>query len=457
MLSSMRTDFNQTSVVNDADTLRTLNTFAVDLMSIRNVEDLLWYVAQNVVGRLGFVDCVIYLSNDEETELTQAAAWGEKNPFGRQILNPLVIPFGNGITGEVAKTRKSVIVDDLLTETNYIADTQIARSEICVPLISGDRVLGVIDSEHPDFAAFGEGELEILSTVAAMTSAKIDLLAETRTSQRRYEDLMEAHAELTRETNNRKTLEAELFEARQLEAIGRLTGRFAHEFNGLLTVIAGNMELLELSTSPDDAAELRGNVTAASARGAELIKDMLAFAQQTRLKPETLSLNTLVSTVCASFDAALQPRLAQSLASDVWPVAVDPVAIQNIVHRLARNGFEANEEGGGVHVATENVFHTLAEDRRFPSDLTPGRYVRLSVTDEGAGIPEKYQSQIFNPFFTTKDVGEGTGLGLSVVLGVMRQSGGAVAVRSAPGKGSTFELYFPAATPEPATRFPTLP
>ncbi|MEM0930774.1 MAG: ATP-binding protein, partial [Pseudomonadota bacterium] len=131
---------------------------------------------------------------------------------------------------------------------------------------------------------------------------------------------------------------------------------------------------------------------------------------------------------------------------DLWPISVDPIAIQNIVQRLALNGFEANKDAGIVKIATENVFHTLAEDRQFPSELLPGRYVRLSVSDQGNGIPEKYQDQIFDPFFTTKDVGQGTGLGLSVVLGVMRQSGGTVAVRSAIGEGSTFELYFPACT-----------
>jgi len=428
----------------EAQMLRTLNTFAVDLMSIPSVEDLFWYVAQNVVGRLGFVDCVIYQSNESQTELTQAAAWGEKNPFGRNIINPLIISFGSGITGKVAQSGKPIIVDDLLQDENYIADTQPARSEICVPLTAAGQVVGVIDSEHPEVAAFGESELEILSTVAAMTSAKLELLAESQRSHRRYEDLVAAHSQLTAETSNRKALEAKLFEARKLEAIGWLTGRFAHEFNNLLTVISGNIELLELDEPLHRGQDNLDSIKSASGRGAKLIHDMLAFAQRTRLAPEVLDLNKLVSAFCENFEQSLAQNVENALAQGLWPVSVDPMAMENMLLNLVVNGIDAMPNGGTLEIVTENIFHTLQEGRHFPSELTPGRYVRLSVSDQGKGISEDHLPMIFDPFFTTKPVGEGTGLGLSMVLGVMRQSGGAVAVHSEAGIGSTFELYFPA-------------
>lgn len=445
MLQPVPTNLNKRSRASEAQMLRTLNTFAVDLMSIPSVEDLFWYVAQNVVGKLGFVDCVIYQADKGQTELTQAAAWGEKNPYGRNIINPLIIPFGRGITGQVAQSRKPIIVDDLLKDENYIADTEPARSEICVPLICGGRVAGVIDSEHPDIAVFGEAELEILSTVAAMTSAKLELLAETDRSQDRYEDLVIAHTQLTQETNNRKALEAKLFEARKMDAIGRLTGRFAHEFNNLLTVIGGNIELLEHDVPDAESRDTLQGVKTASARGAQLIRDMLAFAQRTRLSPVTVDLNALVSTFCQDCERTLASSVEQSIAADLWPVSVDPVAVDNMLLALALNGIEAMPKGGRIKVATENIFHTLPEGQHFPSELTPGRYVRLSVSDHGPGITAEHMAQIFDPFFTTKAVGEGTGLGLSMVLGVMRQSGGTVAVQSEVGTGSTFQLYFPAA------------
>ncbi|MEL7116398.1 MAG: ATP-binding protein, partial [Pseudomonadota bacterium] len=442
MLQPVPRSDRQSARPSEAQMLRTLNTFAVDLMSIPCVEDLFWYVAQNVVGKLGFVDCVIYQADDAQTELRQVAAWGEKNPFGRSIIDPLVIPFGRGITGQVAQTREAIIVDDLLEDKNYIPDTEPARSEICVPLICAGRIAGVIDSEHPNIAVFGDAELEILSTVAAMTSAKLELLAQTQRSQERYEDLVHAHAQLTLEVKNRKALEAKLFEARKQDAIGQLAGRFAHEFNNLLTVISGNVELLQIEGLDQAAHPTLEGVKTASARGAQLIRDMLAFAQRTRLTPEVVDLNAHVAAFCGTCAKTLGRPIQQILTPDLAPVVIDPTALDNILFALALNGIEAMPEGGRLTIETQNIFHLYPEGQ-FPSDLVPGQYVKLSVSDQGTGIREDVISQIFDPFFTTKAVGEGTGLGLSMVLGVMRQSGGTVAVQSEVGHRSVFDLYFP--------------
>lgn len=433
-----------TQITIEAQMLRTLNTFAVDLMSIPSVEDLFWYVAQNVVGKLGFLDCVIYQANEAQSELTQVSAWGEKNPYGRDIINPMVIPFGRGITGQVAQSRKPIIVDDLWQDENYITDTQPARSEICVPLIISGRIVGVIDSEHPEAAAFGDPELELLSTVAAMTSAKLELLEEANRSHDRYDELGAAHTRLTQETSKRKVLEAKLAESRKLEAVGRLAGRFAHEFNNLLTVISGNLELLELEGPGGETKETLDGAISASTRGATLIRDMLAFAQRTRLTPKTLDLNASVSAFCETSMGSLNHRIERSLSNDLWIVSADPVAIENMLLNLTLNAIDAMPDGGRIRLTTENVFHMLSDERPILSELVPGRYVRVSVTDEGTGIAADCLPQIFDPFFTTKGPGEGTGLGLSMVLGVMRQSGGTVIVQSEISHGTTFELYFPA-------------
>ncbi|MEM7641148.1 MAG: ATP-binding protein [Pseudomonadota bacterium] len=413
-------------------------------MAIRSAEDLFWYVAQNVVGRLNFVDCVIYRADG--TELTQVAALGEKNPYGRTILNPLRIPFGQGITGQVAETREAIVIEDLLKDRNYIPDTQPARSEICVPLISQGRVVGVIDSEHPEIAAFGQAELEVLTTVAAMTSAKLDLLAEAERSSRRYGDLVEAHVQLTQEIDSRKALEAELFEARKLEAVGRLTGGFAHEFNNLLTVIAGNLDLLEMHLSEPEPLTCMRDARDAANRGAKLIQNMLAFAQRARLEPKLTDLNTLVKTTCDSDGRGLHEGIHLDLVADPWPVQIDPVVAEIALINLIINGREAMSPDGQLTIRTENIHHDPVCDKALAIEIGPGRYVRLSVTDQGGGIDPDAMPRIFDPFFTTKPTGQGTGLGLSMVMGFMKQSGGWV--RALPGEsgGTTFELYFPAAT-----------
>ena len=424
----------------------------MDVISIRTAEDLFWYVARNVVGRLNFVDCVIYRADAACTTLEQVAAWGEKNPYDRVIINPLRIPFGEGITGGVAQGAKPIVVDDLLADQNYIPDTQPARSEICVPLISMGRVVGVIDSEHPDIAAFGPEELEVLTTVAAMTSAKLELLAEAERSDRRYRDLVRSHAQLAEEIDTRKALEAELFEARKLESVGRLTGGFAHGFNNLLTVISGNLELIEEEFARQEAeATLRDwlrEARDATDRGAAQIRDMLAFSQRMRLQPRPTDLNALVSAVCDRSGRRLVEEISLDLAADAWDVNIDPAVMEVALVNLLMNARDAMAEGGLLRIRTANVDRApgaAAAGGGLELDLLPGRYVRLDVIDEGTGIKADAMQRIFDPFYTTKPVGQGTGLGLSMVQGFIRQSGGAVSARPARPRGTAFELFLPAA------------
>ena len=433
----------------EAATLRTLNVFAVDVIAIPSVEDLFWYVAQNVVGRLNFIDCVIYQADPSKNELTQVAALGEKNPFGRNIINPLKIQFGDGITGQVAENRKAVIVDDLLKDQNYIADTQLARSEICVPLVIGDRVVGVIDSEHPEPNAFGKAELDVLTTVAAMTSAKLELLAEADRSKRRYHEIVQSHAQLAEKVTNRKALEAKLFKAQKLEAIGHLSGRFAHEFNNLLTVVSVNLEFLESDLQNPEMLECLSDAQTATARGVQLVRDLLAYSQRTRLNPVNIDVNNLAAKVCENCLPMLKKgvHLETDLQDDLWQINADQKSTSNALLNLILNAHDAMPEGGNLCVSTKNVLHNLNEHRVFITDLAPGSYVRLSVKDQGVGIPNDRVPQIFDPFFTTKIIGAGPGLGLSTILGFLQQSGGTVAVETKPNYGSTFHLYFPAIEP----------
>lgn len=153
--------------------LRVLNSFAVSLMAINNYDDLVWYVAKEVVARLGFVDCVVYDYNQERQVLVQRAAFGEKNPSGRMIANPLEIPIGKGITGTVARRRRPVVVGNLSSFPGYVADLSPALSELCVPLLYGDELLGVIDCEDPRENYFTAEHQDMLVAVASLTSSKI--------------------------------------------------------------------------------------------------------------------------------------------------------------------------------------------------------------------------------------------------------------------------------------------
>ena len=290
--------------------------------------------------------------------------------------------------------------------------------------------------------------MEVLITIAAMTSAKLDLLAEVERSNQRYHDLVAAHAKLSLDATSRKSLEAELFNARKLEAVGRLTGRFAHEFNNLLTVVLGNLEFLdEVIGDAPFADSLRAAQTAAQ-RGGDLIASMLAYSQRTRLSPEVVDLNILIRENLEIDVMVQNGSVAMDLANDLSAINVDPKILKTVMLQLISNAQHAmTPQDREVFFVTQNVAHTLSDNQPLATQLPPGNYVCLSVRDCGVGISPQDLQQIFDPFYTTKPVGSGLGLGLSLTLGFMQQSGGSVAVHSYVGEGSTFQLYFPAVTP----------
>ncbi len=183
----------------DRSSLRVLNDFAIELISIVDELDLAWYVAREVVGKLGFADCVIYFVDHDQALLCQVAAIGHKNPKENEISNLLKVPVGSGITGHVANTREAIIVDDLINDSRYVPDLKLARSEICVPLISDGKVLGVIDCEDSRAGYFGQRHLELLTTVSAMASSKLALLNKDkvlRKNERNYRAIVEDQTEM---------------------------------------------------------------------------------------------------------------------------------------------------------------------------------------------------------------------------------------------------------------------
>ncbi len=238
----------------------------------------------------------------------------------------------------------------------------------------------------------------------------------------------------------------------RLSAIGRLTGGVAHDFNNLLAVIMGNLELLR---DEDLEAERSGLIDAAlgaTRRGADLTRNMLAFARRSRLSPERLDLTGVIDEAQEWIGRTLPEtvRVETSLQPDLWMVSVDRNSLENALLNLILNARDAMDSRGRLTISASNV--EVAADVIEPGGdaLSRGRYVMVSVSDSGPGIPEAQLAKIFDPFFTTKAPGQGTGLGLSMVAGFVAQSGGAVRVRSDPGVGTTFNLYFPALAAEPS-------
>ncbi len=243
--------------------------------------------------------------------------------------------------------------------------------------------------------------------------------------------------------SHRKETEAALQQAQKMEAVGQLTGGIAHDFNNMLTVISGNLEMLDISGMDDESCTNIVVARNATARAAELTNRLLAFSRQQDLEPENTSVNELV----AGMTDMLQRTLAESvtletqLAEDLWQARIDTSQLENALVNLCINARDAMLSCGGVlRISTANICEDEAAN--IP-DLPAGEFVRLTIADDGEGIAAEALPRIFEPFFTTKDKGKGSGLGLSMVYGFVRQSGGQLFVSSTPGQGTTVSIYLP--------------
>ncbi|MFN3623080.1 MAG: PAS domain S-box protein [Hyphomicrobium sp.] len=257
--------------------------------------------------------------------------------------------------------------------------------------------------------------------------------------------------ELEAEIGRREAAQAALIQAQRMEAFGQLTGGVAHDFNNLLTIITGNLELLGNAADQVASRTLVKRAADAADMGAALTKRLLTFARRRRLSPQVLDLNELVLGLMEILKRSIgEPiTLTTMLAGNLWKTKVDASEVENAILNLAINARDAMPHGGALIVETRNV---AGSD--LPFDGGGREFVLLSVSDTGQGMPPEVLERAFEPFFSTKEPGRGTGLGLSTVYGFAEQSGGHASIESILGRGTTVALYLPradsAVAPKPA-------
>lgn len=247
--------------------------------------------------------------------------------------------------------------------------------------------------------------------------------------------------------SERKAIEAQFRQAQKMEAVGQLTGGIAHDFNNLLGVIVGNLDLLRLDmeTKPiPRQLELVDRMLDAAERGASLTHRLLAFSRRQTLHPQLVDINRLMTGMSSMLRRTLGGTIDVSAheTRGLWPVKVDPGHLESAILNLAINARDAMPQGGKLTLTMAN---TTADDdfvEAYPN-MEPGDYVKISVADDGVGMPPDVLERCFDPFFTTKEVGKGSGLGLSMVYGFVRQSGGYVRIDSSPGRGTVVHIYLP--------------
>ena len=362
--------------------------------------------------------------------------------------------------------------------------------DVCMPDLDGFELAAMIRG-HPRFqktaiifvSAIQVTDLDLLRGYAAgavdyvpvpvipdLLRAKVKVFAELYRKTRQLEclnaelecrvaartaELEEANAELERRveerTREREAALAQLHEMQKAESLGQLTGGVAHDFNNLLMAVLGNLELLRKSLGHDaKLVRLIDGAIQGAERGATLTKRMLAFARRQELRPETVDVPRLVDSMVDMLRRSLGPgiRISTEFAAEVPLVRVDPNQLELALLNLALNARDAMPEGGRLTIAAERACIAPGEI----AGLAAGDYVRIAECDTGRGMDEATLKRAAEPFFTTKGTGRGTGLGLSMVDGLVAQSGGIMRIKSRPQCGTIVELFLPVSPPEAAGR-----
>ncbi len=247
------------------------------------------------------------------------------------------------------------------------------------------------------------------------------------------------------ETTEQKALEAQFAQSQKLQAVGHLAGGVAHDFNNVLTAIIGYCDLLLAKHRPSDPSfpdimQIKQNAN----RAAGLVRQLLAFSRRQTLRPQVIALTDVISDVSELLRRLIGERITLDVqhGRDLWPVKVDVNQFEQVIVNLVVNARDAMPAGGTLTVRTANVPEAHCADYG-QGGLPPADYVLVEVEDTGTGIPPEVMDKIFEPFFSTKEVGKGTGLGLSTVYGIVQQTGGTILAASVPGQGSTFRVFLP--------------
>jgi two-component system, cell cycle sensor histidine kinase and response regulator CckA len=258
------------------------------------------------------------------------------------------------------------------------------------------------------------------------------------------------------DTTEQRALESQFAQSQKMQAVGQLAGGIAHDFNNMLTAIIGFSDLLLTSHRPTDPSfQDIMNIKQNANRAAGLVRQLLAFSRRQTLRPKVIALDEALSDISVLLARLLGETIALEVAHgrEVWPIKADLNQLEQVIVNLAVNARDAMPDGGKLTIRTANI--PMAESRKFRQQgFKPGEYVLLEVADTGTGMTPEVMEKIFEPFFSTKEVGKGTGLGLSTVYGIVKQTGGFVYVDSKLGEGSSFRILLPRHVPQAADEKP---
>ena len=335
--------------------------------------------------------------------------------------------------------------DPRTAETAAALEAIHARAVLNMPLIDHENFVALLYLNHRDVHEWTDDELAFVRDVADRTQAAIERRVAEAALARLAESLEQQVAERTREF---EAAQEQLRQAQKMEAVGQLTGGIAHDFNNLLTGISGSMELIARRIAQGRTEEVGKYLEMAQTgvtRAAALTHRLLAFSRRQTLDPKPSDIGQLVRNTFEFLSRTVGPSIEIKIGGDteVWTTLLDSNQFENALLNASINARDAMPDGGTIRIETRN--RTLGEREARELGLNAGDFVVTTISDTGSGMSPETIERAFDPFYTTKPLGEGTGLGLSMIYGFVRQSGGQVRIQSTPGKGTTLALYFPRA------------
>lgn len=416
----------------DSDKLCSVMEICHLIGSTLNLSEVLVLIMNHVNRLTHSVGSTLMLVDELTEELVFSIPTGPK----ARTLREYRIPKGKGIAGWVAQNQKSLIVNDAQNDPRFYSEVDSAvgfetESLLCVPLKARRKLIGVLEVVNKrDASGFTEKDALLLSIFGSEAALAIE-------NARIY-------GKLKQQLIENKRIERELAESEKFRALGQMSAGVAHDFNNILSAILGYADIAMFSLDdPSRIKESLEQVLKACKRAKELVSHILAFSRHSQQERLPVQLGQIVQEALKLLRASIPSTIDIQIhiEPDSGAILADPTQIHQVLMNLCTNAYHAMENGGGIlsiSVAPVEITEELAEAK---TDLRPGPYVKLSVIDNGCGMDDSILNQVFEPYFTTKEKGVGTGMGLAVVHGIVRGHGGAITASSTPGEDHPLKCF----------------
>ena len=400
-----------------------------------------------VIGGLGLGAKEPFYFSSDAVKLAQSAA----DQIALALRQARLSEVQQRLTTAIEQTAEGMVVTDDRQTILYVNPAFERISGYSRQDLLGQSLL--FGSNDPENSAYYQEMWPIVQTAGVWSGRMVNhkkdgtpyTVDTTATAVRQESGEIVSYVILQRDITREIALEEQFHQAQKMEAIGLLAGGIAHDFNNLLTAINGFTELAQSRLETNDPLQsYMSKILHSGNRAANLVSQLLTFSRKQVIQPKILSLNTVVTQTSKMLERIIGEHIPirASLESDLWPIKADPTQLEQIIVNLAVNARDAMPQGGWLTIKTTNI--TLsAHDDADHLDVPPGNYVLLAVEDTGVGMSKEVLAHIFEPFYTTKEIGRGTGLGLATVYGIVQQSKGHIRVSSDEGNGTTFKIYLP--------------